>query len=217
MKIPLFLAIAQWALLLALGLLVVAAYRQLGRVFAGKRPAGALGPVPGSNAQGFDYIRIRDNTTQVFRPADNARPTLLGFVDPTCPACEELVENLSAADGSGELSGVRTLLVMSDPPAYAEISPAFCSTTIEIGRPPTEAARDSYNASATPLLIAIDRAGMVRAARPTTARKDIRVLMQAALATAPADEFGLTVIGADEGVPAAAQVRAQASNGGRVT
>jgi hypothetical protein len=106
---------------------------------------------------------------------------------------------------------------MSDPPAYAEISPAFCSTEIEIGRPPTEAARDAYNASATPLLIAIDRAGVVRAARPTTARKDIRVLMQAALATTPADDLGLTVIGGDEAVAASASVRTQASNGGRVT
>ena len=134
MRIPLYLAIAQWALLLMLGLLVIGAYRQLGRVFSGKRPRGAFGPEPGSSAKEFDYLRIRDNTSQIFNPARNGGPTLLGFVDPTCPACEELVENLSAADASGELAGFRTLLVMSDPPAYAEISPAFCSTATAMRR-----------------------------------------------------------------------------------
>ncbi|HZO77575.1 MAG TPA: hypothetical protein VFB39_05985 [Solirubrobacteraceae bacterium] len=217
MRIPLYLAIAQWALLLALGLLVIGAYRQLGRVFAGKRPAGALGPAPGSSAKEFDYLRIRDNTNQIFVPAGNDGPALLGFVDPTCPACEELVENLSAADASGELAGFRTLLVMSDPPAYAEISPAFCSTAIEIGRPPTEAARQAYNAIATPLLIAIDGEGVIRAARTATERKDIRALIHTALAPTAADEVGVTIIDPDKAVTATADIPAQAHNGGRVT
>jgi hypothetical protein len=204
MRIPLYLAVAQWALLLTLGLLVIGAYRQLGRVFSGKRPAGALGPAPGSSAKEFDYLRIRDGTMQSFRPAGNDGPTLLGFVDPTCPACEELVENLNAADTSGELAGFRTLLVMSDPPAYAEISPAFSFTALEIGRPPTAAAREAYNASATPLLIAIDRAGVIRAAHPAIARKDIRALIQAALAAPAAEKVGVMAIGPDEAVPAPA-------------
>ena len=162
-------------------------------------------------------MRIRDSTSHTFRPAGSDGPTLLGFVDPTCPSCEELVENLSAADASGELAGFRTLLVMSDPPAYAEISPAFCSTAIEIGRPPTEAAREAYNASATPLLIAIDTAGVVRAARPAIAPKDIRALTQAALVTAPSDEVGITVIDPDEAVLAHTEIPTQANSGGTVT
>lgn len=217
MRIPLSLAIAQWALLLTLGLLVVGVYRQLGRVFSDKRPADALGPAPGTSAKEFDYLRIRDNTMHTFRPAGHDGPSLLGFVDPTCPSCEEVVQNLSAADASGDLAGLRTLLVMSDPPAYAEISPAFCSTALEIGRPPTEAAREAYNASATPLLIAIDRAGVVRAALPAIARKDIRALTQAALVPTPADDLGVTVIGPDEAVLAPAEIPTEANAGGRVT
>ena len=214
MRIPLYLAIAQWALLLTLGLLVVAVYRQLGRVFAGKRPTGSLGPVPGTSATEFEYLRIRDRTSQVFRPAANGGPALLGFVDPTCPACEELVENLSAVDASGELVGFRTLLVMSDPPAYADISPAFRATAIEIGRPPTEAARDAYNASATPLLIAIDSSGVVRAGRPVVASKDIRALMQAAVAPPPTDELAVGVITSETSATVTADLPAQV-NGGR--
>jgi hypothetical protein len=217
MRIPLYLAIAQWALLLTLGLLVIGAYRQLGRVFSGKRRADALGPAVGSSAQEFEYIRIRDNTSQIFTPAGHDGPTLLGFVDPTCPACEELVENLSAAHASGELAGFRTLLVMSDPPAYAEISPAFCSTAIEIGRPPTEAARQAYNATATPLLIAVDRVGTVRAARPATERKDIRALSQTALAPRGDDALGVTIIDPDKAAMATGDIATQANNGGRVT
>lgn len=217
MRISLYLAIAQWALLLTLGLLVIGAYRQLGRVFSGKRPPSALGPAPGSSAKEFDYMRIRDNTSQIFTPTGTDGPTLLGFVDPTCPACEDLVENLSAADASGELAGFRTLLVMSDPPAYAEISPAFCSTAIEIGRPPTEAARQAYNATATPLLIAIDGEGVIRAARPATERKDIRALMHTALAPTAASEVGVTIIDPDKAVVATGDIPTQANNGGRVT
>ena len=217
MRISLYLEIAQWALLLTLGLLVIGAYRQLGRVLSGKRSPGALGPEPGSSAKEFDYMRIRDNTSQIFTPAGNGAPTLLGFVDPTCPACEELVENLSAADASGELVGFRTLLVMSDPPAYAEISPAFCSTAIEIGRPPTEAARQAYSATATPLLIAIDGQGVIRAARPATERKDIRALIKTALAPRAADEVGVTIIDSEQALAAAGDSRTQANNGGRVT
>ena len=114
-------------------------------------------------------------------------------------------------------AGFRTLLVMSDPPAYAEISPAFCSTAIEIGRPPTEAARQAYNATATPLLIAIDGEGVIRAARPATERKDIRALIHTALAPAADDEVGVTIVDPDKAVAATGDIPTQANNGGRVT
>jgi hypothetical protein len=217
MKIPLYLAVAQWALLLTLGLLVVGAYRQLGRVFADKRPTSALGPVPGSRATEFVYLRISDNTEHRFRPAVDHKPTLLGFVDPTCPACEELVENLSTATSVGELDGFRTLLVMSDPPTYAGISTAFRSTGLEIGRPPTDAAREAYNAAATPLLVAIDSSGTVRAARSVVGPKDIRVLMEAAVEPSPTGELGVAVIRPDEGAAVSAEVPATINTGGGVT
>jgi hypothetical protein len=48
MRIPLYLAVAQWALLLALGLLVVTAYRQLARVLGQASTPAELGPAVGS-------------------------------------------------------------------------------------------------------------------------------------------------------------------------
>ena len=48
MRVPLYLAVAQWALLLALGLLVVTAYRQLARVLGQASTPAELGPAVGN-------------------------------------------------------------------------------------------------------------------------------------------------------------------------
>ena len=48
--LPLYLVIAQWALLGALGVLVVVVFRQLGRLMAGA-PQAKLGPPEGSQAE----------------------------------------------------------------------------------------------------------------------------------------------------------------------
>jgi len=55
MRIPLYLAVAQWALLLALGLLVVTAYRQLARVLGQAGPPAELGPPVGSRPSPIIY------------------------------------------------------------------------------------------------------------------------------------------------------------------
>jgi hypothetical protein len=55
MRIPLYLAVAQWALLLALGLLVVTAYRQLARVLGQASTPAELGPPVGSRPSQIVY------------------------------------------------------------------------------------------------------------------------------------------------------------------
>jgi hypothetical protein len=49
-QIPVYLFVAQWALLAALGVLVVIVYRQLGRLLAGGGQVADLGPAVGSAA-----------------------------------------------------------------------------------------------------------------------------------------------------------------------
>jgi hypothetical protein len=173
MRIPLFLAVAQWALLLALGLLVIIAYRQLGRVLSRSKQPAELGPAVGSRAGRLAYQRLRpggdqdqdtaDAAPRSFDPGDG-RPALVAFVDPTCPSCEELVTSLGAARASGQLGDSRILLLTSDPPGYLQISAAFRGTSLEIGRPLDHADVEAYRASATPLLVAIDGGGVVRSA-----------------------------------------------------
>ena len=178
--IPLYLAVAQWALLLALGVLVVLMYRQLGSMLRRDSKPAELGPAAGTRAGTLPYTRARDNRECSLTPGEGTG-VLLAFVDPTCPACEELVTVLSAAHDADELGGLRVLLLMSDPPAYLEISAAFRATKLEIGRPSDRAALDSYRATATPLLVAIDAAGLVRAAGSVIRKAEVLGFARACL------------------------------------
>jgi hypothetical protein len=194
MRIPLYLAVAQWALLLALGLLVVIAYRQLGRVLGRARQPAELGPPVGSRPGRISYERISRSAAtvgsgtvgpggaagQTFEPG-RGQPALVAFVDPTCPSCEELVTVLGAARQAGELDGLRVLLLTADPPGYLQISAAFRATSLEIGRPLDRADLEPYRASATPLLVAIDGTGVVRAAGTAVRLAEVRAFSQAGL------------------------------------
>ncbi len=163
MYVPLYLQIAQWALLLGLGCLVVVMYRQLGRLLGHSGKAAELGPRTGSIAAPFRYERIPDGSIGQVRPGDG-QPVLIAFVDPTCPACEQLVTSLSDLQAEGQLRGARPLLLISDPPGYLRISAAFQATSLEIGRPLTTAEVSGYRATGTPLLVVVDASGVVRAA-----------------------------------------------------
>jgi hypothetical protein len=162
MRIPEYLEVAQWALLFGLSALVIVLYRQLGRMLSqsGKRPEA--GPPPGSRATPVRYLQVPGGAPGRVAPGDGM-PLLLAFVDPTCPACEQLVSSLSAPQVADALLGVRILLLMSDPPGYVTISQAFQVTSLEIGRPLSTAEVASYRPVSTPLLVAIDRTGTVRA------------------------------------------------------
>src|SRR5690348_7535741 len=105
MEIPVYLEIAQWALLIALGWLVVIMYRQLGRVF-GPQQEDAHGPVIGSSAPGFEYLRVSDRSVRQAEPG-HGQPTLLAFVNPTCQSCDTLVASLTRAHADGDLAAVR--------------------------------------------------------------------------------------------------------------
>jgi hypothetical protein len=191
MYIPLYLVIAQWALLLVLGLLVVVAFRQLGRVLGQARQPAEAGPAVGSAPGAIAYERLAgpdgaagSAAVQSFAPG-GGQAALVAFVDPTCPSCEELVATLGAARQAGELTDLRVLLLTADPPDYLRISPAFRATSLEIGNPLDRADLESYRASATPLLVAIDAGGVVRAAGTVIRRADVRAYSQACLLPPP--------------------------------
>jgi hypothetical protein len=76
MRIPLYLAVAQWALLLALGLLVVTAYRQLARVLGQAGPPAELGPPVGSRPSPVIYqpVPVPASAGDPGDPGDAARP-----------------------------------------------------------------------------------------------------------------------------------------------
>ncbi len=173
MRIPMYLEIAQWVLLLGLGSLLVVLYRQLGRLLHPRQDTAELGPPVGSKAAPIRYAAVPDGSRERLAPGDG-HPALIAFVDPTCPACEQLVDSLGELQAAGELAGRRVLLLISDPPGYLGISPAFKTTSLRIGRPLSAAEVAGYRATATPLLVAVDGRGTVRAAGVASRLPDVR-------------------------------------------
>jgi hypothetical protein len=185
MKIPLYLAVAQWTLLFAFGLLLIVVFRQLGRMLHKDDASAPLGPAVGSKAASLEYSRFADDTVQYLTPGDG-QPALLAFVEPTCPSCEQLVFALGTAEHAGELSGLRVLLLTSGPKSYLNVSDAFRATRLECGRILAQATTQAYGATSTPLLVAIDRDGVVRAAAPAVQLAEVRAFTRACLL--PSDE-----------------------------
>jgi hypothetical protein len=192
MRVPLFLVIAQWVLLFALGTLLLVMYRQLGRAFHLPRTVEQPGPAVGTRAMGFGYTRVSDNSEQHVRPGEG-RGILLAFVDPTCLSCERLVEALNDADAAGQLADLDVLLLLSDPPSYLQISEAFTNTRLEIGQITDQATIDHYRPTVTPLLVALDPVGTVAAAGSGVDTTEVRGFARAARSNTKAVE----VIGVD--------------------
>jgi hypothetical protein len=178
MHVPVYLEIAQWALLLGLGSLLVVLYRQLGRLLSTRYESAELGPPVGSKAAPIRYAVVPDGSHEQIVPGDG-QPALIAFVDPTCPACEQLVDSLGRLEAAGELAGRRVLLLISDPPGYLSISAAFQATSLPIGRPVSTAEVAEYRATGTPLLVAVDGRGTVRAAGVASRLPEVRSYAQA--------------------------------------
>jgi hypothetical protein len=181
MREPLFLVLAQWVLLFALAVLMIVMFRQLGWLLSKTGKPAELGPPVGSRAARISYLAVPGGEPGQLTPGDG-QPALIAFVDPTCPACEQLVTSLDAAQAAGDLAGFAVLLLVSDPPRYLQISPAFTGSSLQIGRPASRAEVTSYRATGTPLLVAVDNMGIVRAAGPASRPAEVQASVQACLA-----------------------------------
>ncbi len=183
-RIPVYLFAAQWALLAALAMFVVIMYRQLGRLLTRSDKTPELGPAVGGQAAALSYISTADRQERQLIPRDDG-PALVAFADPTCPSCEQLVGVLGELASAGQLDGIRTLILISDPPSYLRISDVFSGSELEIGRPARSDGLDAYQVSATPLLVAIDASGVVRAAGSAVKAAEVRAFAEACWPAAP--------------------------------
>ena len=173
-RIPLYLEIAQWALLLGLGTLVIVLYRQLGRLLTTtgepRRPARQSA----AKAAPIRYARIPADSACRLTPGDG-QPALIAFVDPTCPACEQLVASLASC--GSRASSTECAYCCSCPirPGYLRY---LCGVPgDEPGdRPSAQRRRRSAGtgSTGTPLLVAVDRGGVVRAAGVTSKLTEVR-------------------------------------------
>jgi hypothetical protein len=180
-QIPVYLAVAQWVILLSLGLLLVILYRQLSRHLGiGPRPSQG-GLAVGSPAEGFTYEPLnRHDGLGRFEPA-SGRPSLLMFADPSCVGCETALRALSDEVQPVELEGLEVLVVTTEPAAYVAASPTFEAAAVPLGRI-TSAIADRYRVVATPTAYAIAADGTVRAEGHPTSAGELRTLVAAAAA-----------------------------------
>ncbi len=198
LRIPLYLAVAQWSLLGALGVLVIVLFRQLGRLLNGTAKAAEFGPPAGSRAAALSYLRPGEQAPRALIPG-SGEPVLIAFVDPTCPSCEQLVLTLDQLREAGDLAALRVLLLISDPVSYLQISEAFSATGLEIGRPADPAGLELYRVTATPLLVAVDAAGTVTAAGSAIRSAEVRRYVQACLGSMQAPAAAEAVVVRGEG------------------
>ena len=124
MRIPSYLEVAQWALLFGLGGLVIVLYRQLGRLLSHSGKHEEPGPEIGSRAAPIRYLQVPAGTPSRVAPGDGM-PLLIAFVDPTCPACEQLVSSLSAPQVADELLGCTDLAADVRPAGLCDRLPGF--------------------------------------------------------------------------------------------
>jgi methylamine dehydrogenase accessory protein MauD len=89
-----------WAVVIALGIVVVALARQIGILFERVAPMGALmtdsGPKIGEASPKFE-LQALGTGTPVAIGASTGRSLLIFFLSPTCPVCKKLLPVLKSA------------------------------------------------------------------------------------------------------------------------
>lgn len=158
MTIPMSLVVAQWGLLLVLGVLVLIMYRQFAYQFGAYGGPQASGLAPGSEAPRFEYRRADGVGGMVRLVPGDGRRRLLVFADPSCATCEEAVDRLKSVLDHAGGDVVEVVVVTADPPAFIDISPAFSCLGTPIGLIEREV-QGLYRVRATPQFFTIDERG----------------------------------------------------------
>jgi methylamine dehydrogenase accessory protein MauD len=85
----------QWVVIVAMGLLMLGLFRQVGMLHERLGPVGALtlsgGSKVGEVAPSFDLPSLTGGEVRIGGVAADGRSTLLFFVSPTCPMCKSML------------------------------------------------------------------------------------------------------------------------------
>lgn len=170
-----------WALVVALGLAVLALARQVGLLHDRIAPVGALvgreRPAVGEPAPVVEAVDPEGRPLRVGGADPQGRSTLLFFLAPGCPVCRELLPvlpSLTRAEGRA----LRLLLAGEGPPdahrrlAEAAGLPAACVALS------TELA-PAYGVGRLPHAVLLDGAGRVRARGLVNTREHLESLLEA--------------------------------------
>ncbi|MFQ5512923.1 MAG: methylamine dehydrogenase accessory protein MauD [Myxococcota bacterium] len=170
-----------WALVLGLGLVVLALMRQLGVLHERVAPAGALitqaGPQVGEAGPLLELEDWSGRTLQVGGVDPHGRSTLLFFVSPTCPVCKELIP-VVAAVGHSEGPGLRVVFASDGPREEHEAfvkrhglahGPYVLSSELGL----------AYRVDRLPHAVLLDETGVIRARGLVNTREHVESLFEA--------------------------------------
>jgi hypothetical protein len=177
-SVPLWIAIGQWVLLFALGILVVVAYRQLGYMMHLKDKGSERdGLSVGEQAPSFTYIpaKQRGGEPRFFEPKGSW--SLLLFADPGCISCQNALRALERF--IVELpSEMRVLVVTSSEPALIDAIEEFRTTSVELGIVDRAIPFKLYRTHATPFAYVIDAQGLIQAKGGCSSENDFRKIVR---------------------------------------
>lgn len=160
--LPLWLVVSQWALLFALGFLVITMYRQLG-VLLGLKDIGTErdGLPVGEKAPAFAYTIVNGNpnTHTHFEPEGSW--SFLVFADPGCASCQDTLLSLEQLASKLEQK-MRVLVLTTATSPQIAISDAFRSSTLSIGLIETQVSDKLYHTHTTPFAYLVDAQGVIR-------------------------------------------------------
>jgi hypothetical protein len=176
--------VAQWALLLGLGVLVVVMYRQLAYLLLLSRAASGHGGLAvGERAPDFTYWPVHsmpsDGQPKEFRP--DGVPTLILFVNPGCGSCEVAVRNLEQV--TRKVSQLRVLAVTDSDPEAVNAIDAFRETAVELIRVERTVPNELYRTYSTPYAYGIDASGAIRASGEAVTARQIKGFVRETLAS----------------------------------
>jgi hypothetical protein len=183
-QLPVAVVIAQWAVLLGLGFLVLVLYRQLAFLMDLKDRRHSLEEQTGGLADGapvpsFDYQVYEGDGQRVESWLSGARgATVMLFGDPLCASCERALLALESLAKSGRLRGVDCLVVTSESPEIVAAVDAFRDSILPIAHVQKEVIVQAFNLKATPYLLFADAVGAVAASGPVHDEKTILQLLQ---------------------------------------
>jgi len=161
--LPLWLIVSQWTLLLALGLLVIVMYRQVGFLQNLKNINSEQEGLPvGEKAPMFNHTPVKEGASVSADFRSQGKWTLLQFLDPGCVSCQNTLRTLEQmAPQLGQV--IHVLIVTSAEPAVIAAVDAFRASSLDISRVSSDVSTRLYRTRITPFGYLIDPEGTVRA------------------------------------------------------
>lgn len=173
--------IVLWGVVVAMGLVIVALVRQVGVLYERVAPAGALavreGAAVGEAAPRLSVETLAGKPLEIGATREDGRATLLFFLSPSCPVCENLLPALLSL----RRHEAKTIEVVLASDGEREEHEAFVekSGLTELPYVLSPSLGISFGVSKLPFAALIDSAGVLRARGLVNTREHLESLLEA--------------------------------------